>query len=258
MPAISVLLPSVRKDSADRVISRFLATQVDFDYEIVLVSPFSVDQPHVHHVVETERGGVVKAMNVALAAAKADHIVLWSDDAMPTQDCLRNIHRFVQGKPAPFVAGFNKREQSGRVNEQWSVYSKLYVGWLCTSRETIAKVGELLDPVYRNYWSDPDFCLRVWDAGGTVSICPDAWVEIVQINDDVKFSNIGASFERDMRVFFDRWHEKHGQGRSKVWWRINTQIPNSPMGHIRAVLRQMPYLKELVDALRLRNKGTSP
>lgn len=256
MPAISVLLPSVRQEAADRVISAFLSTQGDFDYEIVLVSPFSVDQPHVRHVPETERGGVVQAMNVALAAAAADYIVLWSDDAMPAQDCLRNIHRFVQDKPAPFVAGFNKREQSGRINEQWSVYAKLYVGWLCTSRETIGKVGNLLDPAFRNYWSDPDFCLRVWDAGGTVDICPDAWVEIVQIDDQVKVSNMGASFERDMNVFFDRWHQKLGRGRPKVWWRINTQIPNSAMGRVRAVLRQVPYLKEIIDVVRSRIRDT--
>jgi len=252
MPLVSVLLPSIRQDSARRVVELFDQTQGAFDYEIVLVSPFEILHPRVVNVLETERGGVVRAMGAALAAAASEHIVLWSDDALPAPGCLEAIHRFVVDKPSPFVAGFSKRERSGRVNEQWSVYSKLYVGWLCASRRTIAEVGGLLDPVYKNYWSDPDFCMRIWDAGGSVAVCPDAWIEIDQIDDVVKSGNLSASFDLDTRVFFDRWHGKYGRGRPRVWWRINTPIPSSPMGHLKAILRQVPFLKQIKDLLVVR------
>lgn len=249
MPEISILLPSIRPELARRRIEEFATVAAAVDYEIVLVSPFTVENPRVVHVPELERRGVMHAMNVAYRAASGHHIVLWSDDARPMAGALENILRYVGRHPAPMLAGFRLRDASGRESEQWSVYGRLYVGWLCAAKETIDAAGGLFDPAFRNYWADPDLSLRMYEIGGQVVVCPDAWIEVEQVDDKVKQTNLSASFSRDTETFFRKWHARMG-GRRRVWWRINTPIPHTLEGRIRGWLRQIPYLKESRDAIR--------
>jgi glycosyltransferase involved in cell wall biosynthesis len=247
MPKLSILLPSLRPDELKKRIVEFSATHPRMDYELVVVSPFLVSGEKIVHILETEPRGVLYAMNEALKKASSDYIVLWSDDASPIKDCLQNILAFVKKneKNLPFAAGFSKVDSRGEGFGQWRVYGKLYVGWACASKRTIEAVGGLFDPDYRNYWGDPDFSLRVWEKGGTVAVCKDAYIEVVQINDKVKTKNLSTCFEKDTQTFFNKWHDKLGKGRKKVWWKINCEIPNSFSDHLRAFLRNLPYLKEL-------------
>lgn len=251
MPEISILLPSIRPDLAQRCIEEFAATAAQVDYEIILVSPFDISLPRVVHIPELERRGVIHAMNEAYRIASANLVVLWSDDARPLPGSLEQMRRFMYQHPGPLLAGFRKRDTTGRESEQWSVYGKLYVGWLCAKKETIEMAGGLFDPAFRNYWADPDLSLRVYRIDGQVAVCPDAWIEIGQAVDEVKQANLSSSFERDTETFFAKWQDRMG-ARRQVWWRINTPIPYDLEGRVRGLLRQIPYLKETVDMLRSR------
>jgi GT2 family glycosyltransferase len=244
MAEASVLLPSLRPDAVARVIGEFARTNATADYELVVVSPFAIDADRVVHVNEPERRGVIHAVNQAYAAASAEHVVVWSDDALPEKDCLRHMLDFVKSHDPPFVASFSRRDVNGKHAEQWSVYGKLYAGWLCASRRTIDAVGGLFAPEYKNYWADPDLSLRVWTAGGTVDVCRTAWINVAQIDDTVKAENLRSSFAADTDAFFERWHAKCGDGRRRAWTEINKPIPNSLEGHLRAVLRRVPYLRK--------------
>jgi len=241
---VSVLLPSLRADAAARVIGELARTNPAADYEVIVVSPFEIDGHNVVHVNEPERRGVIHAVNQAYAAAAAEHVVVWSDDALPQHDCLRRIVDFVKSHDAPFVASFSRRGGNGKRAEQWSVYGKLYAGWLCTSRRTIAAAGGLFAPDYKNYWADPDFSLRVWTLGGTVEVCPTAWIIVEQIDDTVKAENLNTSFGADTDAFFERWHATWGHGSRTIWTDINKPIPHSLEGHLRAALRRVPYLQK--------------
>ncbi len=251
MPELSILLPSLRYEEVTKRIAEFARTNPYVDYEIIVVSPFAVSGNKVVHLPETEKKGVIFAMNEAYKKASGKYIVPWSDDAAPSDNCLKNILDFVKANEGstPFVAGFAKYDSRGSGFGQWSVYGKLYVGWLCASKNTIEKIGGFFDTAFKNYWADPDFCLRVWDNGGRVEICPDAVIKVQQINDEVKSGNINSCFERDTQTFFDRWHDKLGKGTKKIWWRINCEIPNSYSGYIRHFLRNIPYLKEIKDCI---------
>ncbi len=249
MPELSILLPSLRPMEVEKRIAEFSQTNPDVDYELIIVSPFSVAGKKVVHLLEIEKRGVLYAMNEAYKIASGDCIVPWSDDAAPCDNCLKNILEFVKSQPQeiPFVAGFAKVSPHGEGFGQWQVYGKLYVGWLCASKKTIESVGGLFDLIYKNYWGDPDFCLRVWEKGGRVEVCKNAHIKIAQINDEVKSSNLNACFEKDTETFFNRWHDKLGGGRKKIWWRLNCEVPNSFSDRVRAFLRNIPYLKELKD-----------
>lgn len=249
MPELSILFPSIRPELARNRAEEFLLVAPEVDFEIILVSPFPILLPRVVHIHETERRGVIHAMNEAYRAASAPIIMLWSDDARPLPGSLQHMLRFIRLHPGPMLAGFRKRDVSGRESEQWAVYGRLYVGWLCAAKTTIDAAGGLFDPAFRNYWADPDLSLRVLENGGAIKVCPNAWLEIEQAEDDVKTTNLGISFDSDTETFFSKWNKRMG-GKGKVWWRVNTPIPYDLSGRVRGWLRQIPYLKEAKDSFR--------
>lgn len=251
MPELSILLPSLRRNEVEKRIEEFSVTNPDIDYELIIVSPFPISGNKVVHLKEKEKKGVLFAMNEAYKIAEGDYIVAWSDDASPRENCLKNILDFIKQQPKdiPFVAGFAKEHPRGIGFGQWQVYNRLYVGWLCASKKTIETVGGFFDTTFKNYWGDPDFCLRVWEKGGKVEICTNAVIKINQINDEIKSGNMNSCFDKDTETFFNRWHEKLGKGRKKIWWQINCEVPNSLSDHIRAFLRNITYLKELKDKI---------
>ncbi|BEV73307.1 hypothetical protein THUN1379_27890 [Paludibacterium sp. THUN1379] len=248
MTAISILLPSIRPELAKQRISEFAEHIHQIDYEVVLVSPFSVDLPRVVHIQENERRGVIHAMNEAYKAASGEMVVLWSDDAKIQPQAIENIVKFTKSQDGLFAAGFRKKDETGRESEQWSVYGKLYVGWLCATKKTIDAAGGLFDPVFRNYWADPDLSLRIHAMGGSVQVCQNAWIEIAQAEDVVKQANLASSFEKDTETFFAKWHPFLGRKRRCEWWEINTPIPYDFKGRVKSVLRKIPFLKKLKDA----------
>jgi len=249
VPELSILLPSLRPDAVARKVKEFSETNTDVDYELIVVSPFDVQGDRVRHIPEKERNGVIYAINQAYAHSSARYIVLWSDDAIPEPGCLRNILNFVKQKPVPFLASFRRRGRDGKEHEQWAVYGKLYAGWLCADRETFNLVGGLFNPEYKNYWADPDLSLRVWEYKGEVLVCDDAWINVEQIDDQVKKDNLKSSFSKDTETFFSHWHDKLGKGKSQDWERINVPVPHSLSGHIRSILRQIPFLRKTKSVL---------
>lgn len=245
MAEISVLLPSLRPHAVSRVVRELSLTNSNVNYEIIVVSPFHVEGEKVFHVTEKERKGVMHAINEAYKYASGEYIVIWSDDAYPENNCLQYMLDFIKSRDIPFVAGFRQKDVKGKELQQWSVYGKLYVGWLCTSKKTIDAVGDLFSPIFKNYWADPDLSLRVWSMGGEVAVCRNAWVKIEQIVDQVKLNNLDSSFDDDTKAFFDRWHDKLGHNTKRIWTDVNTQVPHSFGGIIRAMLRKVPYLRRI-------------
>jgi hypothetical protein len=67
-------------------------------------------------------------------------------------------------------------------------------------------------------------CLRAWEKGGRVEVCPDAWVESNNIIDEVREGNMNKFFDKDTETFFNRWHGKLGKGMEKDWRIINRPI----------------------------------
>jgi GT2 family glycosyltransferase len=249
MPEVSILLPSLREQQVLRRLEEFSETNRELDYEIIVVSPFSVEGDKIVHLQETEQNGVLSAMNNAYAIAKSEFIVLWSDDAIPRENCIQNILEYARQKQGLYAVGFAKEDEKGAGFGQWQVYDKLYVGWLCTSKSTVDSVGGLFDPIFTNYWGDPDLCMRIWENGGSVDVCNTALIQVAQSDDEVKSQNLAKSFSKDTERFLDRWHPKYGKWRRRVWWLINCEVPITANDHIRAALRHIPFLKLLIDTL---------
>ncbi len=223
MPEVSITLPSLRPEAVLQRIKQFSMTNKGVDYEIIVVSPFPVKEERVIHVYEKEPSGNVPAHNIACKNSSGEYIVYWSDDIYPTANCLANMLRFVKSKEKPFIGAFRLRRQ-GQEKTQWTVYGKLYAPIGCVSRKTLDLIGQYFDPVYRAYWADPDMCLRTWEKGGRVEVCPDALVEDANMMDEVRGKSWDRFFAKDTETFFNRWHDKLGKGTEKDWRRINRPI----------------------------------
>lgn len=221
MPEVSIILPSLRPTAVLQRIKEFSITNRDSDYEIVVVSPFTIKEDRVVHIYEEEQLGSTFANNTAYENSSGEYIVWWADDVYPTTNCLSNMLRFVKSKRDPFIGSFRLR-RGGREKSQWIVYGKLYACLGCASRNTLKLIGGFFDPIFKHYWVDPDMCLRTWEKGGRVEICPDAWVEDENIIDEVRENSWNKYFATDTQTFLNRWHDTLGRGIEKDWrnWRI--------------------------------------
>lgn len=232
MPEVSILLPSLRHTCVLKRIEEFDQMNSGVDYEIIIVSPFIVEGNKVVHIAESEPKGNVYAQNLAYKNSSGKYIVNWTDDISPTPNCLAEMLNFVKDKPDPFIGVFGQKLVNGEELPQWSIYGKLQACWGCASRTTIEMIGGYLYPAFKSFWSDPDLSLRVWEKGGTVKVCPKAWLIIAESQDveNVTSRNASMYWEKDTETFFNRWHEKLGKGMPKDTSVINQALPLSWRG----------------------------
>lgn len=212
MPEISVILPSVRPDGVAKRVREFALANSGVDYELLVISTFPVAGERVVHIPEGERTGTVRPCNLAYAQARGQYIVLWSDDVVPGKDCLRQMLAFVKRRPAPFIGAFRFKTRRGLMGGQHAAYGKMFACFGCASRATLEAIGGLFDPALHCHFPDVDMGLRVWAQGGSVAVCPDAWILWDGDKDGTFSENMDKYFAADSAVFLERWHPRMGHG----------------------------------------------
>ncbi|MCM8819150.1 MAG: hypothetical protein NC915_06735, partial [Candidatus Omnitrophica bacterium] len=222
MPIVSIILPTIRPEEAREKINAFEKTQGNFDYEIVIVSPFSFKGKKVCHILEESPQGGVRATQFGYENSLGEYICWWSDAAFPTKNCLSNMINFLKKKKPPYIGAFRIRDKKTKLElAQWRIYGKLYACWGCASRKTIEMVGGLFDINFNQYFADPDLALRVWEKGGQVEVCPNAYIEIYRNKDKKRKENFKKYFLKDFETFVNRWHVKIGKCFKKDYYYIN-------------------------------------
>lgn len=212
MPEISIILPSIRPEIILQRINEFSITNRDLDYEIIVVSPFTVKGDKVVHIKEGQLG-FGHAANTGYKFSSGKYVVYWGDRISPTINCLSNMLNFVKSNPDPFIGSFRMKDsRSKREIAQGCVYGKLFPTYPCASKNTINIIGGLIDPIFEHYWADPDMGLRTWEHGGKVEICPDAWLEKETYDDEIVSNNTKKFFDSGAETFFNRWHNTMGTG----------------------------------------------
>jgi len=205
MPAISILLPSLRPMAALACCNAFRDTQPDVDYEIVLVAPFKIDDLKTRWIEEQTPKGVNAAMNLAHSAAIAPVVAFWADDAKPALGCLAAALDCLAAMPPPAIAALRMRYPNGAEANQWAVYGQHYACFGAIRKDDALAVGGLFDPRFHSYWADPDLALRVVGAGGQVKLCQAGFVEINQIDDPLARENHARRFALDYQAFARAW-----------------------------------------------------
>lgn len=209
---ISILMVSIRESNAKQRILDWSNTNLD--YEIVVVSPFKVTGKNVVHILEKKSRGIIYADYRAYKHAKGDWICFVPDDQVPIKDCLEQAVNFAKGKTEPFIAGFRRyKNYLTRIEyNPGSAYGRLCAGSGVASRSSIEKMGGFFNPIYKSYFADTDMCIRAWVNGGSVDLCPTAFVDHTNILDETTKRNLRVDFPKDAEIFMDMWHDKLGAG----------------------------------------------
>ena len=225
MAYIDVIIPSLRPFEIERRIREFQATCGDIDYQLIIVSPFSVRGPKVLHLQEATPNGPIAAINMGFGVSNAPYVCFWSDDASPTPNCLSRMVEFLEGQEGPTIGSFRYLDLYGSELPQHQVYNLHYACWGCASRKTLDSLGGLFDPSFRSFWADPDLACRAWSRGGSVQLCPDSYILLFGKKDAVSAANSQKHFDNDLKNFLARWHSSLGANKPLGNWReINTSM----------------------------------
>jgi hypothetical protein len=219
---ISVILPAARlQEQAQQVVDRLW--QNNYVSEVVVASPnFSVERAIC---VKDERVGSARVLGLAYKYTRKENpIVCWlSDICYPESGALDKMLGFLVTHSNPFIAEFRTHppvtEGHYRV---CTIKGRQYARWGMLSRKTIEAIGGFFDEAYVSHYGDVDLSLRCWRAGGSVSTCTDAVIEMHghwHVNT--------APQSADEALFFERWRYDYPAivTEHTSQWNVDQEIP---------------------------------
>lgn len=221
---LSILLPSLRKELAERTIREFAQNNLNCNYEVIVVSPFEIEGERVRHVFEGDKQlGSVQATRLAYKYAQSPYIMYFSDDVSPANNCLNNMLEFVKSKSEPFIGAF-KMMQGNKEIGPFGAYGRLYACYGMLSKDTIDAIGGFFNSQYMYSWVDIDMSLRCWESKGKVEICDYAIVYPRQIEDDIYIKHRKETWSQDVDTFMKLWHGKLGEGLEQIEGKVNRRL----------------------------------
>jgi len=201
MPIVSVLIPSLRPNLVSKLAKK-LKEKISVEVEIVVVSPFEIED--VVLVKEERAEGIYKAVKKGLEVVKGEYVLHMPDDFEPAQGAVENMIWFSSHFDNIFLGNFMTYNFKS-LFEQGSYYGVPFSPCPFMKRKDIDKVGEFMDIYYTSFYGDPDLGLRVHEMGGVVKTCPDAWMSLGSVHDDVKVKSLESYEKEDKKKFIERW-----------------------------------------------------
>lgn len=192
MKKVSILIPSLYPERLKQSIESVYRYTSDIDYEIVIVGPEKIvsifeGEKNVRFVSELEQKGSSIALQSAIDTITGEYLVVLNDDILVTENWLSNMIKFLEKNDNgyPLCGSFRIKSPTGEELPQGYVYGKyigrkdnfLYAQFPCIKLTTLLEIGNWnKNRGYHNHYVDPDLGMRVWNAGGRVLACPDAWI----------------------------------------------------------------------------------
>lgn len=192
MPELSIVIPTCNR--ADQLSSALdaIETGTGSDFEIIVVDGASNDAtPEVlaaasrrlgrrlRVIHESRREGFVKGVNKGFRAALGEHLIWINDDARPLPGALDRAIETLASSPQDvgLVALFHRCDvtrnvayetyYAGETYRLLHVRGTLYANFGLGRRETFERL-DYFDERYFLNAADPDFSLKVWNAGMSV------------------------------------------------------------------------------------------
>jgi hypothetical protein len=201
---ISALLPTIRPDNVPHTINSMLVGAPD-DLEILVMADFKPNfklDKKVRWFIESERNGVVSALNDLHTVAKGDFYFSLNDESQISGYHLGMMEEYYKGR---LVVGSPRQIP----DFPFFYYKKQFAAFPFVSRETLTAICDnkwFMDPVYGSFFADPDLSMQAWEKGIPVEICHNA--ELYHNNNDGAeghFRNVMLQLPKDKETFQERW-----------------------------------------------------
>lgn len=164
---------------------------------------------------EPRREGFVKAANKGFRVARGRHLTWLNDDARPLSRCLdRAVEQFaLSPRTVGMVAMFHsspvtrniafEAHHLGRAFHVLHVRGTLYANFGVASRGLFERLGYFDERYFLN-GADPDFSLKVWQAGLSVVPAIGALIDHDEIHDDRRDADLSRA-DNDNAKLFAKW-----------------------------------------------------
>ncbi len=201
---ISITLPSLFPNTLARALTN-IRENTSVDYEVIVVSPFKVDEKDVIWIEEVERNGCAFAHTVASLRATGDFITGTADDCdyLPGWD-IQAIENFSERKPkdgSMFCLGLHY----GLIGTVYGIY---YCNFPFMRLEDALKIG-YFDGRFKKDFTDADLSFKVWSRGGR---CEYSKNKLINITEEDKRKGGDNCLDEDLNLFLEKWGAKYGQG----------------------------------------------
>lgn len=198
-PAISVLLPSVRPGLLERAYASLEGAACDVSYEVVIVADFGPkDWPRCRWVVRDRRGSV-DAVNRACQEARGEYWFLFNDESVLESVALEILYHEAVATPDQLLTPLHLPRYA------FSYYGLPFPAFPFAHRDLFARLGGVLDPIYKAFYADPDLGMRAHAHGVPVVVAERAVIHHHNGQDDAKLQNMRRYFLADRVAFRERW-----------------------------------------------------
>ena len=228
MPDLSIIIPTCQRAPLLRRCLASIQTGTHCDYEIIVVDGASTDGTRavlstakkalgnrLRVIREKQRQGFVRAANRGFQAAAGRHLLWLNDDARPRPGAidLALAQMISSTSDVGLLALFHAWTQPRNIAYQMvldratyrllHIRGTLYANFGLGRRDTFAALGYFDDGFYFN-GADPDFSLKVWQAGLRVEPAYGAAVDHEEFADARREADAQHG-ERDNQRLFSKW-----------------------------------------------------
>ena len=223
---LSIIIPSLREKLLLKRLSEWEKTNLNIDFEVIVISPFQVLGGRITWMQEIVSKGSVYATNLGARIAQGEYIMYMSDDVKPTKGCLRNMLDFMKEQEIhPFLGAFKMIRPNNEEIGPFAAYSKLYACYGCINRQDLMLMNDVLfKPSFKYSWGDIDLSLRIWEKKGEVKICNNAILIPEQENDNIYKEHRKLTWQQDVDTFLGIWHGRLGAGLERTDSAVNKKL----------------------------------
>lgn len=212
-PAVSIVIPSVRPVELETCLSSIDIYTSDIDYEVLVTTAFEIEKhKNTIRIKEDKLEGTYCAVSKAYEHVKGTYIVHIPDDARATQNWLANMLIFMKPHDKEIFEGSFRYYDNNGEGDQHGYFGKHFAAFICIRKEVADQIGGLMDLSYRSFYGDPDLSMRVWNNGGKVLTCHNAWLQREDCLDSNHIHSHNMYFSIDERTFIKRWYSIYGGG----------------------------------------------
>lgn len=223
-PVVSIIVPTYRRPEALIECLNSIASTVYIPHEVIVVAVAddestcsALKERSVKSIMQPSRGGAVQAMNMGFHAARGAYLIQINDDCQLLPHSIASAVRFLQapahrdvGVAAFFHDSPVRRNVHAQIQIEGIWYFVCQVRGLCYANFGLAKrllyeQLDYFDDRYFMYGADPDFSLKVWQAGLKVEPCPGALIHHAELRDE-RGERERSQQESDNKKLFAKWN----------------------------------------------------